>query len=253
MPEKKICTLMYHDVYQHDKTESGINIDSALSYKISASLFEKQIKAIREYIDDHQIEESSIRLSFDDGGVSFLTVIAPILEKYGFRGYFFIATGFLNTEGFLNDEQVVELHKRGHFIGSHSHTHRQMMNTLSKEELITDWKSSIDCLERLIQQPIKIASLPNGFCSSDILNVLEELGIEVVYTSFPMDIPAKRGNLKLLGRYGIKDGMNEGKVLQIAFNPLTKAWIKMKKLVLNGAKSLLGRQYIKIREFLYKH
>lgn len=253
MSDKKVSTLMYHDVYQHEKTESGINIDSAQSYKISVSLFEKHIKAIRQYVDAHHIELSSIRITFDDGGASFLTVIAPILERYSFKGYFFIATGFLNTEGFLNDEQVVELYKRGHFIGSHSHTHRQMMNALSKEELMTDWKLSIECLERLIHQPIKIASLPNGFSSSVILDVLEKLGIEEVYTSSPMDKPIKRRNLTLLGRYGIKDGMNEGKVLQIAFNPLTKSWIKMKKLVLNGAKSLLGRQYIKIREFLYKH
>ena len=113
MFNKRVCTLMYHDVYQHGKTESGININSAQSYKIRASLFEKHIKAIREYVDAHHIKPSSIRLSFDDGGVSFLTVIAPILEKYGFKGYFFIATGFLNTEGFLNDEQVVEMCHQG--------------------------------------------------------------------------------------------------------------------------------------------
>lgn len=249
----KICTLMYHDVYQLKKTESGINIDSAQSYKISSSLFERQIKAIREYVDAHQIDESSIRISFDDGGVSFLTVIAPILEKYSFKGYFFIATGFLNIEGFLSDEQVVELYNRGHFVGAHSHTHRQMMNALSKEELMNDWKASIDCLGQLIHQPIKIVSLPNGFSSSVILDVLEELGIEDVYTSSPMDKPTKRGCLTLFGRYGIKDGMSEGKVLQIAFNPITKLMIKMKKKVLNGVKSLLGRQYIKIREFLYRH
>ena len=224
----KICTLMYHDVYQHEKTESGINIDSAQSYKISASLFERQIKTIREYVDAHHIDESSIRLSFDDGGVSFLTLIAPILEKNGFKGYFFIATGFLNTDGFLSDEQVVELYKRGHFVGSHSHTHRQMMNALSKEELMTDWKASIDCLGRLLQQPIKIASLPNGYSSPVIFDVLDELGIEDVYTSSPMDRPIKRRNLTLFGRYGVKDGMNESKVLQIVFNPLTKLMIKMK-------------------------
>ena len=248
-----ICTLMYHDVYLHEKTESGINIDSAQSYKISASQFERQIKAIREYVDAHKIDESSIRISFDDGGVSFLTVTAPILEKYGFKGYFFIATGFLNSDGFLSDEQVIELYKRGHFVGSHSHTHRQMMNALSRDELMMDWKKSIEILGRLINNPIKIASLPNGFSSSVILDVLDELGIEDVYTSSPMDKPTKRGNLTLLGRYGIKDGMNESKVLQIAFNPLIKSMIKMKKTVLNGAKSLLGRQYIKIREFLYRH
>jgi len=250
---QKICTLMYHDVYRREKTESGINIDSAQSYKIRETQFECQIKAIREYVDAHHIDESSIRLSFDDGGVSFLTVIAPILEKYGFKGYFFVATGYLNTEGFLSDEQVTKLYETGHYVGSHSHTHRQMMSSLSREELLTDWKASVNYLERLIHQPIKIASLPNGFCSSTILDVLEELGVEDVYTSTPADEPIRSGLLNLYGRYGIKDGMNVSKVLNVAFNPFTKAKIKFKKAFLNGAKSLLGRQYIKIREFLYRH
>lgn len=244
---------MYHDVYQVSKTESGINIDSAQSYKISSEQFEKQIKLFREYIDTHHIEGSKFRLSFDDGGLSFLTVVAPILEKYGFKGLFFIATGFLNTEGFLNDKQVVELSNRGHFIGSHSHSHRQMMSSLSREELLSDWKTSVDYLSGLLNYPITIASLPNGFSSDTIMSVLEEVGVKEVYTSTPTDTIKQYGGLLVYGRWGIKDGMTENTSLKIAFNPIFKTKIKIKKSILNMAKFLMGSQYIKIRESIYKH
>lgn len=249
----KACTLMYHDVYRVSKTESGINIDSAQSYKISSDQFEKQIKLFREYIDSHHIDESTFRLSFDDGGVSFLTIIAPILEKYGFRGLFFIATGFLNTDGFLTDSQVIELSRRGHIVGSHSHSHRQMMSSLSKEELLLDWRKSVDYLSDLLNKPITVVSLPNGFCSTTILDVLEEVGITDVYTSTPTDKIKKKGSMTLYGRWGIKDGMDENVAFKIAFNTVIKTKIKIKKMILNMAKSLMGRQYIRIRESIYKH
>ena len=247
-----VC-LMYHDVFNKTKHESGFSGRDADVYKIDKRSFENQVRHINDFLIKKGLDKGLVRFTFDDGGESFLTVIAPTLEKYGFKGYFFIATGFLNKEGFLSDEQVAELSKRGHFVGSHSHTHRQMMNALSKEELLSDWKTSIDYLGLLIGKPILIASLPNGFSSTVILDVLQDLGIEDVYTSSPIDKPAKKGKLTLFGRYGIKDGMSERKVLHIAFNPLTKTMIKMKKIILKGAKSLLGQQYIKIREYLYKH
>ena len=250
--KEKICTLMYHDVYQNSKSESGINSDSAQSYKVTSKQFERQIKACREYIDKNHLDETKLRLSFDDGGVSSISVIAPTLEKYGFKGYFFVATSYLNTNGFLTDNQVIELEDRGHVIGSHSHSHRQMMSSLSDEELFADWKKSLDYLSKLLKHSISIASLPNGYSSSAMLDVLKELGIKEVYTSSPTDVVKQRNCQQLYGRFGIKDGMDDNAVLRIAFNPFAKAVIKIRKTVLNGAKVILGGQYIRIREKMYK-
>ena len=66
---------MYHDVYDKSKTESGINLDSNYPYKISKSTFEEQVKAIADYINKNGINKDYIRLSFDDGGVSFYTIV----------------------------------------------------------------------------------------------------------------------------------------------------------------------------------
>jgi peptidoglycan/xylan/chitin deacetylase (PgdA/CDA1 family) len=56
--------------------------------------------------------------TFDDGGVSFLDLIAPALERHGWRGLFFIATNWIGSPGFLKASQIAELRQRGHHIGT---------------------------------------------------------------------------------------------------------------------------------------
>lgn len=83
---------MYHDVYRQTDTESGFNTPSASFYKISAEKFEEQVRFIHHYCQQNNLPLNHIEFTFDDGGESFFSVIAPILEKYGFRGIFFIST-----------------------------------------------------------------------------------------------------------------------------------------------------------------
>ena len=78
---------MYHDLYIQSGAESGFQNESAFQYKIQVDEFEKQVKAVVDYCREHI--EIQVDFTFDDGGVSFLTLAAPILEKYGLKGIFF--------------------------------------------------------------------------------------------------------------------------------------------------------------------
>ena len=82
--------LMYHDVYSDSETESGFQFPTSFPYKISAEKFESHVKLAHTYCKQNNLSLDSVEFTFDDGGVSFYTVIAPILEKYGFKGVFFI-------------------------------------------------------------------------------------------------------------------------------------------------------------------
>ncbi len=251
--ENKVCTLMYHDVYLYNKNESGFNYDSANSYKISKDVFEDHVKRVFQIVEDRKIEREYIRFTFDDGGGSFITIVAEILEKYGFKGYFFIATKYIGSSAFLTKEDIKCLYKRGHFIGAHSHTHRQMMNSLDKKELFEDWKTSINILSNIIGAPITIASLPNGYSSKKIISVLYSLGVKDIYTSEPCEIVKyNRNNQRIIGRYGIKDGMNAVGIEQLICCKTIKNKIVIRKKTLNLLKKILGRLYIYIREYMYK-
>lgn len=252
MSDKRVCTLMYHDVYDVSNKESGINIDSNYPYKIQKEAFEEQINEISAYIETSGVDKEYIRLSFDDGGVSFYNIIMPILEKYGFKGYFFIATNFIGQDGFLTEQMIKEMHSRGHVIGGHSHTHRQRMHTLPYKELEQDWEECIKTLNRITGDHIDIVSLPNGFESRTIFDVLQELGIKEVYTSEPFEKVKHMNQISLYGRYGVRESMNVNDVLSIAFNKRTKNKIKIKKRGLNLLKKIMGNSYITMREKLFK-
>lgn len=253
MENKNICTLMYHDVYDVSVQNSGFNIDSNYPYKLHVSVFEAQIRGIADYIESHHIDKDYVQLSFDDGGVSFYTLIMPIIEKYRFKGYFYIATKYIGQEGFLTEAMIKEMADRGHIIGGHSHTHRQRMNDLPYNELKEDWGTCLKKLSEIIGNTCTIASLPNGFTSDTIIQVLKELGVKTLYTSEASEFLRVNDEMAIRGRYGIRSTMSLSDVLAVTFDEGYKRKLRRKKAILNIVKKLMGSSYIKVREFIYKH
>ncbi|MHB0897432.1 MAG: polysaccharide deacetylase family protein [Spirochaetales bacterium] len=88
-----------------------------------------------------------IIISFDDGLVDHYKVAAPLLEEYGFRGWFFVPAAlplmaiagqraFCEANGLflpedsgerigMNREELVDLARRGHVVGCHTMNHRR--------------------------------------------------------------------------------------------------------------------------------
>ena len=92
---------MYHDVYLNNILESGFQRDCDLPYKLQASFFEEQVKQCAEYCKERGLPNDTIVFTFDDGGKSFYSVAAPILDKYGYKGVFFISSKYIGTPTFL--------------------------------------------------------------------------------------------------------------------------------------------------------
>ena len=73
----------------------------------------------------------TVVFTFDDGFREHYTEVAPILEKYGFRGTFNVITDDIGREkdtefghrAYMTWDQVRDLVKRGHAIESHAITH----------------------------------------------------------------------------------------------------------------------------------
>lgn len=124
-------------------------------------------------------QKPPILFTFDDGRASNYEVAAPLLESYGARGVFFIVPAFakcppedalafyrsrINPNARSDDEewkdwkpmnssQIAELAARGHAIGSHTLTHRDLRG-LSSEELESEIGGSARKLEQWIGKPI---------------------------------------------------------------------------------------------------
>lgn len=92
-----------------------------------------------------------ILLTFDDGLADNAQVAAPLLEKYGFEGWFCIPTGFvdcpaasqasfceqhaISAAGAAMSWDQIRLLARRHALVAHGHWHRRLGAGLSEEEL----------------------------------------------------------------------------------------------------------------------
>lgn len=231
--------LMYHDIVGASDKSSGFQNESAFQYKVEASAFEEHVKAL---------QGKDVVFTFDDGGESFYTKAAPILEKHGFKGVFFISTKYIGTEGFLTVEQLKSLAERGHIVGSHSHTHPDDFTKLTREEIHKEWEQSFEILKSILGNNPFSASIPNGCASKMVLEEAVDCGFTDIYTSQPTTKIHSFQKQNIIGRYVVHDNMTTQDVLKIATSKICRLKLSIKWNVLIVIKKVLGPSYKAIKQ-----
>lgn len=164
------------------RPSSGIHIINAhfvspfISNENGSIVFEKFLKHLARYCKFISLQEATnlivnrrfpekdcmVAFTFDDGFEECYTIIAPILEKYNVRGAFFINANYIGSNekyqrGFnnriltfekypMNWDQIKDLHRRGHIIGSHTLDHLNMAD-LSNDEIDYQLKTNKQIIE----------------------------------------------------------------------------------------------------------
>lgn len=236
-----VIAWMYHDVVSKECPVSGFQKPGAWKYTISVEEFEAQVARLQHY--------SQVEFTFDDGGCSFFHTIAPILEKYGKRGIFFIATQYIGTPGFLTEREVNELDKRGHVIGAHSHTHPVKMSDMSTEGMRQEWKTSKQVLEQIVGHDVRVAAVPGGAVSARVLQSMRAEGFTELYTSEPTTSVTYKENAYIKGRFAVtKTSTSDGLVALMERRGLRmKLWVRYH--VLYVIKWILGTHYHTIKRY----
>lgn len=205
-----MTALAYHDIVAATKPDrSGFPGPLAARYKLTREHFEAHLEAISAggatVFTGGEFEPArpgTVLLTFDDGGAS-ATEIAELLERRGWRGCFFIVSGRLGEPGFLTADQVAELARRGHLIGSHSHSHPTYMARLSPAQLAEEWRRSRELLSEALGFAPTLASVPGGFYSDQVASAAAESGYRLLFTSDPGDRPRRVGTIDVLGRWAV--------------------------------------------------
>jgi len=219
---------MYHDIIPpgKDKSWSGLNLKGANAYKISSEVFENQVAYAAEFRDKTGRE---IIFSFDDGGISGIKTIAPILERYQFKGIFFIPTAFIGLEGFLSGTDIKVLHENGHIIGSHSHTHPTKMNRMSYEDIAKEWQISRSILNEITSSLIDYASVPGGWYSRKVAEACNGVGIKCLFSSEPTQKNYYVKRCLVSGRLAIRDDITPRQFENLLNERgLTREWLWLK-------------------------
>lgn len=255
----KAYSIMYHDVVPPRAfATSGISGSDSDLYKIERTEFCSHLNAIG------QMGTASVGtclqtwpncppvfLTFDDGGASAFW-IAEELERRGWRGHFFVVSDWIGRDGFVTADEIRELDRRGHVIGSHSRSHPTRISALSEAEIVREWRDSVAALSALIGHTVTVASVPGGFYSTRVGDAAMATGIEWLFTSEPTTSVTPHRQGFRLGRYFIQQGM--GPEVASSFAGGGSALPRRKQALLwtakSVAKSLGGEFYIRLRKQL---
>jgi peptidoglycan/xylan/chitin deacetylase (PgdA/CDA1 family) len=257
----RVVSFMYHDVVGPGAFDSsGFITPGADRYKLDSDEFERHLQAIAgtpglrsTILRDCPVESQNQQLliTFDDGGVSCYTIIADMLERYSLRGHFFVTTDFIDTPRFLGRRHIRELRSRGHVIGSHSCSHPAQISSCSRLELKKEWSGSVNKLQDILGEPVKVASVPGGFYSKQVAEEAFAAGISTLFTSEPTTRCKKVNDLFVLGRYTLKRGVSP----HVAAGLANGDWqLRLEQLLEWKAKGMVkkvgGRQYVRLRNKL---
>ncbi|WP_320051697.1 polysaccharide deacetylase family protein [uncultured Acetobacteroides sp.] len=176
LSKPEVPVLCYHRIADNRKGD----------YTVAVATFEAHVKALADsgyhsispaqlyayLVYNSPLPQKPVMITFDDSREEHTAVAAPILERYGFRGVFFIMTITYNKKNYMTKAQIAQLAKRGHTIGLHSWDHT--MATKYKEE--SDWQKQVakpkDVLEKVAGIPVEYWAYPNGVYNHHSAEVL---------------------------------------------------------------------------------
>jgi len=102
-----------------------------------------------------------ILITFDDGEKNNLTEAFPVLQQLGLPALFFIKTDFIGKEGYMSEEDIRHVSRRGIAIGSHSHTHCDF-GKISLQQAEQELTVSKNILDALVPEPTTVFAYPYG-------------------------------------------------------------------------------------------
>ena len=116
-------------------------------------------------------------ITFDDGLKSNFDIALPLLEEYGFSGWFMIPAGFIGldptheldfarensidtfSESYgmriaMSWDEICEIDGRGHYISCHSMSHKRLSSKLNNADLEIEIDNAKKMLENQIGHPV---------------------------------------------------------------------------------------------------
>lgn len=229
-----VAVLLYHGL--EDGTPSARPMDDVdREYVLDVRQFERHV----EYLAGKPAASIPVVVSFDDGDLSGITMAAPVLERHGLRGDFFVVTRWIGRPGFMTADELRELARRGHGIHSHSRTHPRLP-ALGSAQIEDELKGSKDDLETLLGREVTQLSIPGGAYDARVVEIARRAGYARVLTSVEGYNDETRDAF-LRRRFTPRAYSDVAMLRDICERPrYTSARLAVKHAVLSTARGLMG-------------
>jgi peptidoglycan/xylan/chitin deacetylase (PgdA/CDA1 family) len=182
----EIPALCYHNINTSPEKEDEL--------RISALHFEQQIKTLYDsgyhtivpvQLYDYltkglPLPSKPVMLTFDDTHETHFSIVAKVLEKYGYKGVFFIMTVCIGKKNYLKAEQIKMLAESGHAIEGHTYDHPSVKIIKANQ-----WGEQVDKpkkqLEAITGKAVEFFAYPFGVWDEQAIIELKNRGIRAAF------------------------------------------------------------------------
>lgn len=187
---KQIPVLCYHNLKETSKNDGP----KQKAYSISPDNFAWQMKALsdngytsitpdelKDYLKlQRSLPKKPIVITFDDGTKGQYEIGARILDKYNFKGVFFIMTVAIGKKNYMNQNEIKSLSDNGHIIGCHTWDHHKVTN-FKKEDWLLQIVKSKKQLEKITHRPVTCFAYPYGAWNRTVTDSLRKYGFTTAF------------------------------------------------------------------------
>ena len=126
------------------------------------------------------LPQKPVMLTYDDTDIGQYSIAFPEMQKYNFKGLFFIMTVSLNRPNYMTKDEVKELSDAGNIIGSHTWDHHNVKQYKGK-----DWSVQVDKptqqLENITGKPIRYFAYPFGLWNEQAIPELKKRDFKAAF------------------------------------------------------------------------
>lgn len=186
MARREVPILCYHQIREWRDTDSK----TAQNYIVPVQTFRDQLKMLADsgyhtILPDQlyaylttgaALPSKPVMLTFDDTDLEQYTVALPEMNKYGFKGVFFVMTVSIGRPHYMSKTQIKDLADQGNVIGSHTWDHHNV-----KQYQGQDWATQIEKpskqLETITGKPVNYFAYPFGLWNPQAIPQLKQRGM----------------------------------------------------------------------------
>jgi peptidoglycan/xylan/chitin deacetylase (PgdA/CDA1 family) len=190
LAKKEVPVLCYHHIRNFKAGES----ESMKSYSVTPEGFAAQMKALYDsgyhtilpdqlydyLVHNGNLPNKPVIISFDDTDGEQYSIGAAEMNKYGFKGVFFIMTISMNRPRYMSKEQLKNLSDSGHVIASHTWDHHMVTKYTGDDWDIQLLKPKSQ-LEAITGKPVKYFAYPFGLWNAAAIPELKSRGYQMAF------------------------------------------------------------------------
>lgn len=198
MARPQVPVLCYHHI-----TEGAAKND----YTVNATKFRQQMKILADsgyhtilpeqyynyLVYGAALPSKPVMLTYDDTDEEQFSIAKPEMDKYGFKGVYFIMTISIGRPRYMTKEQIRQLSDEGHVVASHTWRHDRVDKYLttphidrdSKKIVNNDWDLQLvdtrKKLENIIGKEIHYFAYPFGIWRKEGISEIKKRGFKLAF------------------------------------------------------------------------